>query len=422
MHESADENRLRDWCETNCLAALRTFGISDKHSETVFDNIVRVAAEVCHAPIAALNLIDEHRQWSKAFAGSSVCATTLNAAICAHAMRQSDLFFVRDALGTRENKHAGEALLRSEERLRFALQTTGFGIWDADLVAGNREWTQEARDILGLVPETPTTRETFLNRLHPDDRSRIDAKFFATVPESILVYEDECRVFRADTGEERWVAVSGRTILDNDGRAIRKLGTIQDITDRKKAEDALRDSEARLQLALQAARMVAWEQDTRTNYITFSENSLALLGVKSGHLGGFLERLPVEDQVRWAEFIAKIHAAAADTMEFRYALPDGQLLWLASRAQQAGPNRVVGVTFDITDRKAAEEEIWRAATHDALTGLPNRLFLQHQLDQTLEEARQKGTSVNLLVIDLDNFKDVNDSLGHATGGQRKICS
>ena len=87
MHESADENRLRDWCETDCLAVLRTFGISDKDSETVFGYIVRVAGEVCHALIAASNFIDEHGQWSKAIASSDICATTLNTSIYAHAVR-----------------------------------------------------------------------------------------------------------------------------------------------------------------------------------------------------------------------------------------------------------------------------------------------------------------------------------------------
>lgn len=326
---------------------------------------------------------------------------------------------VREWVGTiadiHEQKQAGEALRTSEERLRLALEATGLGIWDADLVTGIREWTQEAKDTLGLAAETLTTRETFLNCIHPDDRARIEAKFFAAEPESILIYHDECRIIRADDGEERWAAISGRTFLDRSGKAVRKLGTIQDITERKRAEEALRDSEARLQLALQAARMVAWEQDTRSDYITRSENSLALLGVASGPLGEFLERVPEEDRARRDEFIANVHATAFDTMEFRYTLPDGRSLWLASRAQRAGPHRVVGVTFDISDRKSAEEEIWRTANHDLLTGLPNRLLFQQRLEAALNNAKQNKTQVSLLLIDLDDFKDVNDSMGHDAG-------
>jgi diguanylate cyclase (GGDEF)-like protein/PAS domain S-box-containing protein len=196
-----------------------------------------------------------------------------------------------------EQRQAEEALRTSEERLRLALETTALGIWDADLVTGTREWTREARDILGLAPEAPITRETFLDRVHPGDRARMEAKFFAPQPESILSYQEECRIIRADTGEERWVATSGRTLLNTKGKAIRKLGTIQ----------------------------------------------------------------------------------------------------------------------DITARKEAEVEIWRAANHDVLTELPNRLHFQNCLERAFAGARRRSASLSLLLIDLDDFKDVNDSLGHHAG-------
>lgn len=314
-----------------------------------------------------------------------------------------------------ERKRAEEALRDSETRLRLALDTTFVGIWDADVITGDVQWSPETRQILGVGTDTPATHANFLERIHPDDRAHVANKPYVEVPGKGLSYSGTYRIVRADSGEERWVAASGRTILDATGNVIRKIGTIQDITERKQADDALRDSEARLQLALQAARMVAWELDTRTDQITRSENSLALLGLKSGPAEDFLERMRPEDRARREEFLANIRATGADMMEFRYFLLDGRSLWLGTRAQKAGPHRVVGVTFDITDRKAAEEEIWRAANHDPLTGLPNRALLQQRLDLALKDALEKGTSVSLLLIDLDNFKDVNDSFGHAAG-------
>jgi diguanylate cyclase (GGDEF)-like protein len=98
-----------------------------------------------------------------------------------------------------------------------------------------------------------------------------------------------------------------------------------------------------------------------------------------------------------------------------FVLPDGKALWLASRGEKAGPDRVIGVAYDITERKAAEEELWRLANHDPLTGLPNRALFQRRLEQAVAEARQEGTSAGLLLIDLDDFKDVNDSFGHDAG-------
>jgi diguanylate cyclase (GGDEF)-like protein len=91
------------------------------------------------------------------------------------------------------------------------------------------------------------------------------------------------------------------------------------------------------------------------------------------------------------------------------------MLWLGMRAEKAGPDRLIGVVFDITDRKNAEEELWRVANHDALTGLANRALFQHRLDRALTEATQNGNRVSLLLIDLDHFKDVNDALGHDAG-------
>lgn len=94
-------------------------------------------------------------------------------------------------------------------------------------------------------------------------------------------------------------------------------------------------------------------------------------------------------------------------------------MWLAARGMtevdELGRKRLVGLTFDITARKAAEEEVWRVANHDALTGLPNRALFLHCLQLALDEADSGQTEVSLLFLDLDDFKDVNDTLGHVAG-------
>ncbi|WP_243368186.1 sensor domain-containing protein [Microvirga solisilvae] len=326
---------------------------------------------------------------------------------------------IREWVGTisdiHEQKQAQEALRIGEERLRLAAETTSLGIWDADLITGSLEWTGETREILGLHPDTPALLETFMARIHPDDLVTYDNKLFVDVPGKGPSYRGTFRIIRADTGEVRWISSHARIVLDENGQPIRKIGTIRDVTERKVSEDALRATEERLRLAMQAGRMIAWEHDLETDHVTRSENSLELLGIGSGQLSEFLERVPVEARVGRERFINRINRTGSDTMEFQYRLPDGNMLWLASRGEWAGPNRVVGVTFDITDRKAAEEEVWRTANHDALTGLPNRVLFQRCLEKALSEATAKGTSVSLLLIDLDDFKDVNDTLGHDAG-------
>ncbi|RDI61885.1 bifunctional diguanylate cyclase/phosphodiesterase [Microvirga subterranea] len=211
------------------------------------------------------------------------------------------------------------------------------------------------------------------------------------------------------------VLMSGRVQRDEDGQFSHVFGGVIDVTARNQASEALRASEERLRLALHAGRMFAWEHDLATDFITRSQHSMDLLGIGSGPLSDFLERVHPEDQPLRQRFLHQIYQKGSETAEFRYILPDGKVLWLGSRAEKASPTRVVGVTFDITDRKMAEEEVWRVANHDVLTSLPNRALFQERLAQALADAQQSGTSVSLLLIDLDDFKDVNDTLGHDAG-------
>lgn len=314
-----------------------------------------------------------------------------------------------------DRKQTELRLQASEERLRLAIESTGLGIWDVDLRSGRREWTAEAKAILGLRVDAEVTRETFLERVHPKDQAAVEAKFFSPPPQAPLSYSGTYRIIRADTGEERWVAATGHTLLASTGEPVRKIGTIQDITARKHSEMTLRASEERLRLALQAGRMVAWEQDLTTNHVTRSANAMSLLGIRSGPLSEVLKLIHPEDRPLREHFRPGGGLNGSETIEFRYTTPNGCSMWLSLRGEWAGPNRLIGVTFDISDRKEAEAEIWRAANHDSLTGLPNRALFLHRLEQALVAAKRDGTSVSVLLIDFDHFKEINDALGHDAG-------
>ncbi|AWM86790.1 EAL domain-containing protein [Microvirga sp. 17 mud 1-3] len=326
---------------------------------------------------------------------------------------------IREWVGTladiHDQKQIEEALRASEERLRLAVETTALGIWDVDLSADRHEWTPETRQILGIAADAPLTGETFLSCIHPEDRARMETVFYDDRSDTGSGYRSVCRIIRADNGEERWAAATGQTIYSETGQPIRKLGTIRDITEHKRSEETLHATVERLRLALSAGRMIAWEQDLATNHVTRSQNAFGLLGIGSGPLSEFLDRVHPEDRPLREHFHPRSGTTGSDTIEFRYTLPNGKMLWLGLRGEKAGPDRLVGVTFDITDRKESEAKIWRVANHDALTGLPNRALFQQRLEQALADAKQNGTAVSLLLIDFDHFKEINDALGHDAG-------
>jgi diguanylate cyclase (GGDEF)-like protein/PAS domain S-box-containing protein len=213
----------------------------------------------------------------------------------------------------------------------------------------------------------------------------------------------------------RWFIVRGQPLKNEHGKVEQWFGIAMDIHERKQSEQALSESEERLQLALKAAHMIAWEFNPQTGTTTRSENSLALLGIKSGTDKTFMTGIHPEDRQKVENFLQRIQVNGSDSIECRYVMPNGNERWLRARAEQAGSDRIVGVTFDISEQKEAEEEIWRSANHDALTRLPNRNLFQHRLETALTAAQQNGTSVSLLLIDLDDFKDINDTLGHDAG-------
>ncbi|MBF9195781.1 bifunctional diguanylate cyclase/phosphodiesterase [Microvirga terrestris] len=298
-----------------------------------------------------------------------------------------------------------------QEQYKALLEASAVVLWLA-APDGTLTHLEGTLEIGGLVGDA-YAGQGWLDFVHRDDLARVKAAWLWAVS-SGTPYQNEFRIKLAD-GEYRWMLANAVALRNPDGTIREWVGSVADIHDRKQVEEKLRESEERLRLALHAGRMFAWEQDLRTDYITRSQNAVSLLGVGSGPLTEFLDKVHPEDRALRQHFAQVVKTQGSYTSEFRYILPSGKMLWFGSRAELASPDRVIGVTFDITDRKAAEEAIWRTANHDSLTGLPNRGLFHHCLEQALSNAKIGRTCVSLLLIDLDDFKDVNDTLGHDAG-------
>jgi PAS domain S-box-containing protein len=141
-----------------------------------------------------------------------------------------------------ERKRIEDALQRSEDQLRLAVESSGLGIWDFGPVTGEVRANDRAREVLGLPAEARIDYETFLTTVHPEDRKRVaDVVRRAMDHESAGGYEVEYRMAAFDeAGTERWLEARGRAFFDEIGRATRFVGTVLDITERHRAEEAQR--------------------------------------------------------------------------------------------------------------------------------------------------------------------------------------
>ena len=228
-------------------------------------------------------------------------------------------------------------------------------------------------------------------------------------------------------GRRIWLYSRGTTTWEQD-RPVKRTTIVQDITRRKQTEMALRDSEARWKLALESVGDGLWDLQVQTGEEYLSPQSAAHVRLRGwraqSQLGDELDALTHPDDVGRMQHDRQAHLDGVTptySNEHRVRCKDGSWKWVHSRGMvisrdaQGRPLRMIGTHTDITERKTAEALVWQQAHFDALTGLPNRRMMRERLAQEIKKCRRDDLQLALLFIDLDHFKEVNDTLGHDRG-------
>jgi PAS domain S-box-containing protein len=262
-------------------------------------------------------------------------------------------------------------LRNSEERYARAMEGSDAGHWDWNIVTDEMFVSERAREMLALpAGALPERRFEIMERvpMHPDDRSATNEKVNAGIRSGI--YERDYRVI-ARPGEVRWLRSRGKVYHDVHGAAVRMTGSLTDITERKLAADALRASEERYSLAMEASEEGYVDVNVDTGDFVTSERLNEIFGIAHGtRFSGrrdFLShfRFYGNDEETYQQAIRAIAADGGPDryqFEFRIELPSGEVRWLGTRGKvtrdaEGRPRRRVGVFADITARKVVEEAL-----------------------------------------------------------------
>jgi diguanylate cyclase (GGDEF)-like protein/PAS domain S-box-containing protein len=321
-----------------------------------------------------------------------------------------------------ERYAAESALRKSEAMYRNLVETSNDLIWAVD---AEGRWTYlspaAAQRMYGWEPRELLGRE-FKDVLAQEVIER-DLAIFRRILNGESVFNYETRHRRRD-GSHVDLSFNAVPLRDPRGAVIGSTGTARDVTAEKAAAAALYENVEKLRLAVDAAELMYWEWERDSDRLHWGRDPAPLVGAGAERYTRWSEYRDIvhpEDRERYrATVTGAWEAGGVFACEYRVIRQDGRVAWLSSRgktiADAAGrAQRMIGVSQDITERKHQEEEARFLAYHDTLTGLPNRRLLDDRLRQAVFLAQRRDARVALMVVDLDNFKQVNDALGHRAG-------
>lgn len=317
-----------------------------------------------------------------------------------------------------ERVEAEQRLRESAESLRESQVIAGLGGYVLDIGSGCWSSSDVLEQLLGIDAGYERSVESWVRLIHPDDRQMMADYFQNEVLGRRQGFDKEYRIVRPNDHAVRWMHGRGKLEFDAGQRPLRMLGTIQDITERRLAEDELRI--AAVAFSSQSGMVIT---DAQGRIVRVNPAFSRLTGYSADEAIGQTPSLlgsGRHDELFYRRLWGALKEKGYWQGEIWNRRKSGQIyaemLSITAIADAEGrTTHYVGSFTDITENKLAEAEIHRLAYYDALTSLPNRRLLQDRLSQAIAATTRSGMHGAICFIDLDNFKALNDTRGHDVG-------
>jgi PAS domain S-box-containing protein len=273
-------------------------------------------------------------------------------------------------------KHA-EAQLREQAFWLAESQRVGrIGSYNLEIRAGTWTSSEVLDDIFGINSESGKTVASWNALVHPQERAEMLNYFRQHVIMARQPFDREYRIVRPRDGQVRWVWGRGELSFDPEGKPLRMIGTIQDITHRKESEQALLESQQRLELATSSAELGIWDWDITTNHMTWDERMFRLYGLeqKPKHYGVEIWEQAIHPDDRnqaWAVCQSALRGERDYDTAFRVRHPDGKIRHIRARGivlrdMEGKPTRMLGINYDVTERRLLEDQLRQAQKMEAI--------------------------------------------------------
>ena len=321
---------------------------------------------------------------------------------------------------TLARQNVQQALAQSEERWKFALEGSGDGVWDRNLVTGEVVFSKRYKELYGFSPnELEDHVESWDARVHPDDLPQAIADREAYFSGDDAAYVSERRMQCKD-GSWKWVLSRGMVVArDAQGKPLRMIGTHNDITERHLHEQELQLAATVLQTMDEAVTVT----NANNDIISVNPAFTTITGYSAAEVIGNNPKLLASGthtqafyQHMWRQL--ETHGSWQGEIWNRHRNGHVYIEWLSIKKMTDAKGAVthyVAVFSDISERKASEQRMKHLAHFDPLTGLPNRALFADRLHQAVAQSQRDQHQMALMFVDLDKFKPVNDELGHSVG-------